>query len=270
MAGRGRDDGGARGRLVLGSNATASSASGVLIHPRGHCARRKDPVAGQGIGFPRGNRAKLSRSASRTSTKASSPSRAACILSRRVAILQVRHREESSEHRSADLACSGPACSVLDSREHVRDVGRGVARVCVLGRRWPNSAGRAPGEDTGISRPAPPFTPHAGAPAPPTPAVCSLGVNPVGAARVRSGPGDWARPGAGARLWRSCASGVQCMAQLAVRLPRPPRLHIAACVCVRSPGWRVSGGAPRALLTVGHLNLRGGAQPADHKKLAGT
>jgi len=49
-----------------------------------------------------------------------------------------------------------------------------------------------------------------------------------------------ARPGAGARLWRSCASGVQCMAQLAVRLPRPPRLHIAACVCVRSPGWRVS------------------------------
>ena len=40
----------------------------------------------------------------------------------------------------------------------------------------------------GILRPAPPFTPHAGA-APPTPAVCSLGVNPVGAARVRSGRG---------------------------------------------------------------------------------
>ena len=34
------------------------------------------------------------------------------------------------------------------------------------------------------------------------------------------------------------------MAQLAVRLPRPPLLHVAACVCVRLPGWRVSGGAP--------------------------
>ena len=33
---RGRDDGSARGRLVLGSNATASSASGVLIQPKGH------------------------------------------------------------------------------------------------------------------------------------------------------------------------------------------------------------------------------------------
>ena len=35
------------------------------------------------------------------------------------------------------MQCSGPACSVLDSREDVRD-GRGVARACVLGRRWPN------------------------------------------------------------------------------------------------------------------------------------
>ena len=152
--------------------------------------------------------------------------------------------------------------SPLDSREHVRDGAWGGTRVCVLGRRWPNSAGRAPGEDTGISRPAPPFTPHAGAVAPPTPAVCSLGVNPVGAARVRSGRGDWARPGAGARLWRSCASGVQCTAQLAVRLPRPPRLHIAACVCVRSPGWRVSGGAPCrcACCHVRRPSVRRGAQ----------
>ena len=124
-------------------------------------------------------------------------------------------------NKSADLACSGPACSVRDSREHVRDVGREVARACVFGRRWPNSAGRAPGEDTGISRPAPPFTPHAGGPAPPTPAVCSLRVNPVGAARVRSGRGHWVRPGAGARPWRSCASGVHSMAQLAVRLLSP-------------------------------------------------
>ena len=132
-----------------------------------------------------------------------------------------------------------PSCELWSCVPRIRAstcvMGRGVARVCVC---WegggPILRGGEPGEDTGTSRPAPPFTPHAGAPAPPTPAVCSLGVKPVGAARVRSGRGDWARPGAGARPWRSCASGVQCMAQLAVRLPRPPLLHIAACVCVRS------------------------------------
>ena len=34
-------------------------------------------------------------------------------------------------NKSADLACSGPACSVLDSREHVRDGAWGGAPVCV-------------------------------------------------------------------------------------------------------------------------------------------
>ena len=75
-------------------------------------------------------------------------------------------------------------------------------------------------------RPAPPFTPHAGAPAPPTPAmctVCSLGVNPVGAARVRSSQG-----------WRLGAARRRCVS-LEVLCERCA-VHVAA----RS-GWSSRG-----------------------------
>ena len=87
-------------------------------------------------------------------------------------------------------------------------VGEAVAQFCGAGSRVRIRAHRD------LRRPSPS---RAGAPAPPTPAVCSLGVNPVGAARVRTGRGRrlGAARCAGACPWRSCASGVQCMAQLA-------------------------------------------------------
>ena len=93
-------------------------------------------MAGQGTGFPRGNRAKRSRRASR-STKASSASRAACILSRGVGNLRVRH-ERSHQNTGAPIL-RALVLRAQDSREDVRD-GRGVARACVLGRRCCGSA----------------------------------------------------------------------------------------------------------------------------------
>ena len=114
--------------------------------------------------------------------------------------------------------------SPLDSREHVRDGAWGGARVCdgeAVLWRWPKFCGAGRRVRIRAYRDLRRLSPsHAGAVAPPTPAVCSLGVNPVGAARVRSGRGwqSGAARCAGARLWRSCASGVQCMAQLAVEM----------------------------------------------------
>ena len=98
----------------------------------------------------------------------------------------LRHERSQQERRSCVLC--GPACSVPwirastcvmwgvwgGARARVC-VGEAVAQFCGAGSRVRKRAHRD------LRRPSPS---RAGAPAPPTPAVCSLRVNPVGAARV--------------------------------------------------------------------------------------
>ena len=194
---------------------------------------------------------------------ASSPSRAACIHSSCIGNLRVRH-ERSHQNTGTPSCVLCTACSVLDSREHVRDGAWGepaCARACVLGRGAVVVAQFCGAGRRVRMRPAPPFTPHAGAPAPPTPAVCtvcSLGVNPVGEARafftgVVIGRG-LAQVRASGGLVRcavhtSICSACRCSQWVELWLPRPPRLHVAACVrvCDRRAGGRVAARRRRAL-----------------------
>ena len=137
----------------------------------------------------------------------------------------------------------GPACSVPWIRASTWGGGRG-ARACVC---WegggPILRGGEPGEETGISRPAPPFTlPRRSSCTSNTCRVQSgrqpcgssaraFWTGPLGVARRRCSSLDGGLVRAVCSAWRSSQCGS--------RLPRPPLLHVAACVCVRPPGWRV-------------------------------
>ena len=109
-----------------------------------------------------------------------------------MAVGNLRVRHERSHQNTGAPILRALVLRAQDSREDVRD-GRGVARACVLGRRCCGSAQFCAGRRVRIRayRDLRRLSPsHAGAVAPPTPAVCSLCVNPVGPARVRSGHGQ--------------------------------------------------------------------------------
>ena len=116
-----------------------------------------------------------------------------------------KHLGLGERHRGHGRAWGGAAV-VSDAGCHARGSGwaRGPMLVCAEGLFAPTHL-------------APPFNPAPESLCPRNLPVCRLGVNSlVGAARAFRTSG---RGGAGAVcvcLWRSCTSGVQCMAQLAV------------------------------------------------------
>ena len=135
-----------------------------------------------------------------------------------------------TQERRSCLLC--PVCTVLNSREHVRGGAWGArarARACVC---WGGGA-VVVAQFCGVGRqvriralrPAPPFNPRAGVPAPPTPARVPLGRQSlVGAARAfRTG----GRGGAGAVrvslevLHEWCAVHGAARCGWTLRLPMP-------------------------------------------------
>ena len=158
------------------------------------------------------------------------------------------------------------ACSVLDSREHVRDGAwgeRACARVCVLGRGAVVvaqfcGAGRRV-RIRGIATCAA-FHPPCWSPCASN--TCRMhrmqsGRQPCGrSARefftgvmIGRGPAQVRVSGGLVRCAVHICSACRCSQWVELWLPRPPRLHIAACVrvCDRQAGGRVAARRRRAL-----------------------